>query len=83
MDIFRPSKPIPLKTEKKSIPPALRWAVFKRDGYKCRKCGCETNLHCDHVYPESKGGKTVMENLQTLCWRCNISKSDSVEVEII
>ena len=30
----------------------------------------------DHVVPWSKGGKTVPENLQMLCRRCNATKSD-------
>ena len=30
----------------------------------------------DHIVPWSKGGKTVPENLQMLCRRCNGQKSD-------
>ncbi len=30
----------------------------------------------DHIVPWSKGGKTVPENLQMLCRRCNGLKSD-------
>ena len=30
----------------------------------------------DHIVPWSKGGKTVPENLQMLCRRCNAVKSD-------
>jgi len=33
-------------------------------------------LHADHIKPWSKGGETVIENLQTLCSKCNIGKSD-------
>ena len=32
-------------------------------------------LHVDHIFPWSKGGETVLENLQTLCSRCNGGKS--------
>ena len=46
----------------------LRDAVARRDGYTCRKCGRITNDgECDHVIPESQGGKTEMANLQWLC----------------
>jgi len=31
-------------------------------------------LHADHVTPVALGGKTVMENLQTLCGGCNLGK---------
>ena len=30
----------------------------------------------DHIVPWSKGGKTIPENLQMLCRRCNGMKSD-------
>lgn len=61
---------------KASIPPKIRWGVFERDGYKCKKCGSKISLHCDHIHPESKGGATVIENLQTLCETCNKSKGN-------
>ena len=31
----------------------------------------------DHIVPWSKGGKTIPENLQMLCRRCNGMKSDN------
>jgi len=33
-------------------------------------------LHVDHIFPWSKGGETVFENLQTLCSKCNGGKSN-------
>jgi 5-methylcytosine-specific restriction endonuclease McrA len=35
-------------------------------------------LEIDHIVPESKGGYTIEENLQTLCWKCNRAKSDKI-----
>ena len=32
----------------------------------------------DHIIPLNKGGKTVPENLQVLCRKCNASKSDKI-----
>ena len=60
----------------------LRFKVLVRDNFRCCSCGASpaTNpdvvLHVDHIKPWSKGGETVMENLQTLCSKCNLGKSD-------
>lgn len=65
---------------KRSIPLRLRWAVFQRDNFICVRCGRSpathsgVSLHCDHIEPESKGGPTTEENLQTLCDSCNLGK---------
>lgn len=62
----------------------LREAIKKRDNYTCCICGNsvfnEPNLllEIDHIVPISKGGKTEASNLQTLCWRCNRSKSNKM-----
>lgn len=60
------------------IPEKLRQAVFERDGFRCQKCGSTWKLQADHVHPESKGGATTMENLQTLCKDCNLRKGSKV-----
>jgi len=60
----------------------LRFLVLQRDNFACRFCGASpakdpsVNLHIDHIVPWSKGGETILPNLQTLCDRCNIGKSD-------
>lgn len=60
----------------------LRFQVFKRDNFRCVKCGRspaitpDVELHIDHIKPYSKGGETMLDNLQTLCKDCNIGKSD-------
>jgi hypothetical protein len=55
----------------------LRWRVIQRDKFKCCACGASgVELHIDHIYPWSKGGETVLENLQTLCTKCNLGKSN-------
>lgn len=60
----------------------LRFLVMRRDRFTCRSCGHSPalepglTLHIDHVEAWSKGGETTMENLQTLCQKCNIGKSD-------
>ncbi|TGE34257.1 HNH endonuclease [Desulfosporosinus sp. Sb-LF] len=70
------------KQGKRTINWRLRFLVMRRDNFKCKICGAspatnpEVLLHIDHIQPWSKGGKTVIENLQTLCSICNIGKSD-------
>lgn len=71
----------PLPTTKKAmIHRDLRLAVFERDGWICQGCGiavCRGGCGCanaDHIYPEALGGPTTLENLQTLCKRCNCRK---------
>jgi hypothetical protein len=58
----------------------LRAQVLMRDEAKCRLCGATprdgAKLQVDHVVPWSKGGETVLANLQILCTQCNIGKSD-------
>jgi HNH endonuclease len=66
---------------KQPISYSLRKQVFERDRYTCRYCGYTGGpLHADHVYPESKGGETTLENLSTACPDCNMSKSDKVGI---
>jgi 5-methylcytosine-specific restriction endonuclease McrA len=59
----------------------LKVQVLMRDGNKCRLCGVVCNdglhkIHFDHIIPWSKGGETVLENLQVLCSDCNLSKGN-------
>lgn len=60
----------------------LRDFILIRDNYTCQKCGNsvvkEPNLllEVDHIVPVSKWGRSIPENLQTLCWKCNRSKSN-------
>jgi len=60
----------------------LRYKIFKRDNFSCCICGAgpakdlSVELHIDHVTPWSKGGLTTLENLRTLCSKCNLGKSN-------
>ena len=60
----------------------LRWRVLQRDNFKCCGCGASpavtlgVELHVDHIHPWSRWGETVPENLQTLCSKCNLGKSN-------
>lgn len=50
---------------------AFRWILYSIYGKKCLRCGTSHDLTLDHVVPVSKGGKSVLENLQILCYQCN------------
>lgn len=62
---------------------SLRYNVMKRDRFRCVLCGASASdgvrLHVDHICPISKGGKTEMSNLRTLCERCNLGKRDKYD----
>lgn len=64
----------------RNIPLGIRLKVLARDNFRCFYCGKSlstdigTKLHIDHITPFSKSGKTVLENLQTLCFECNLGK---------
>lgn len=68
--------------DKHNIGLGLRYKVLSRDKFKCVRCGASPatdptcRLHIDHIVPFSKGGKTVLENLQTLCENCNLGKGN-------
>ena len=59
-----------------------RFKVMQRDDFKCQICGASPAtqagvlLHVDHIVPVAKGGQATMDNLQTLCQKCNLGKSD-------
>lgn len=54
----------------------LRMQIFNRDGNMFLNCKSTENLEIDHIMPISKGGENHIDNLQTLCKRCNCSKSN-------
>lgn len=62
---------------------SLRYDIMQRDGFRCTICGASAAdgaiLHVDHIVPVSKGGRTEMDNLRTLCDRCNLGKRDKIE----
>lgn len=69
----------PSQRKKSGVKKSVRFAVLRRDGFRCVYCGAtaaERKLHVDHVYPRSHGGSDEMENLVASCDECNIGKSN-------
>lgn len=62
----------------------LREHIKTRDDYTCQQCSISVHaephllLEIDHIIPISRGGLSAEENLQTLCWRCNRTKSNKL-----
>ncbi len=64
--------------DKRYISKMLRLELLIEFKMKCAQCGSGNELQIDHIYPWSKGGKTVKENLQVLCKPCNYKKSNKI-----
>lgn len=66
----------------RTLPLALRFAVLRRDRFRCVACGgspalnAGCTLHVDHIVPYSRGGGAGMDNLRALCADCNVGRSN-------
>ena len=73
-------------SNKRTIPLSLRLKVLNRDNFRCVFCGRSPatdigiQLQIDHIIPFSKGGKSSLDNLQTLCQECNLGKSNKKDI---
>lgn len=76
--------------EKAAIPRALReqvWITYAGRVF-ARKClipWCQNTMtvfdfHVGHDVPESRGGKTDIQNLRPICARCNLSMGNEYTV---
>lgn len=75
------------QADRREIPLGLRFRVLVRDSFRCVACGRSpaitlgVELQVDHIVPfnpvpGAPKGKTVVENLQTLCKECNLGKGN-------
>jgi 5-methylcytosine-specific restriction endonuclease McrA len=79
--------PITMQKKKERIPAALREQVWLKEMGKVFEGKCSTtwctnkitvfDFESGHNVPESKGGKTILENLIPICSRCNKSMSNT------
>lgn len=73
-----------VKEQRNLMTKKLREFIKSRDNYTCCQCGNSIHkepnllLEIDHVVPVTKGGYTIEDNLQTLCWKCNRAKSNKI-----
>jgi hypothetical protein len=68
---------LPLLDSRRAFTKEQRVAIYCKNNGICQMCGIKVeweNFHADHIVPHICGGKTTVENGQTLCTRCNLSK---------
>ena len=55
----------------------IRNLTLSQYGKQCRYCSNKMdvrNMVCDHIYPLSMGGASILSNLQMICNSCNTKK---------
>lgn len=66
-----------IKKSRTPIHPRKKQKIFERDDFKCVSCGALGDFNClevDHIISVVDGGSDDYSNLQTLCYKCNMSK---------
>lgn len=66
------------ETSTRHIPRDVRQRVWQRYAGRCAECGATDYLEFDHIIPVAKGGSNADANVQLLCRRCNLRKSDNI-----
>ena len=76
--VYRYDPEAAIKVDLDNFTPEQTQAILERDQYRCVICakgladGVE--LHVDHIRPRHLGGRSEIENGQTLCAQCNFRK---------
>lgn len=69
------------------FPKEVKEAIFKRDNYRCVVCSNGKHngyeIHADHITPQHKGGRSTLENGQTLCSEHNLLKKKYGTVDFL
>ena len=72
---------------KRSISGSMRYDVLAKTKGICAACGVKASsgypMHVDHIVPASLGGKSILENLQPLCFRCNTEKRNRDDTDFL
>lgn len=88
-DSLRPKTNRRASLDPRAIPWSVRYRVLVRDKFRCVICGSSPAaqlgcvLHIDHLMPVSAGGTAWIENLRTLCDRCNLGKGSKIESDAV
>lgn len=71
-----------LRKSTRAVDQHINWAVFRRDGFRCRYCS-EDNvpLTVDHLVTWEEGGPNSMANLVAACKKCNGTRSNTPYAE--
>lgn len=73
------------KRELEDFKPAIKQAIFERDGFRCVLCGKGVKegveIHADHIKAKDFGGEAIFENGQTLCGAHNFLKKNLKQTE--
>ena len=63
---------IVIRKSARNIEVNVRWAVYRRDEFKCRYCGADDRpMTLDHLVLWEEGGPSTEENMVTSCFKCN------------
>lgn len=62
---------VPLAGKRSEFPQKVREQIKRRDNYECQMCGTPYGLEIHHVVERSRGGRGVLTNGVTLCWKCH------------
>lgn len=63
---------------RKETPSKIKKEVLARDNYQCRYCKSIDEPTIDHVIPLCRGGENTVDNMQTLCKKCNEEKAGKI-----
>jgi 5-methylcytosine-specific restriction endonuclease McrA len=65
-------------TRTRHIPDDVKREVWDRDAGRCVRCRASDYLEFDHIIPHTRGGANTVNNVQLLCRKCNVLKSDRI-----
>ena len=68
----------PQADHSRNISRNVRQRVWVKYAGRCAECGATDYLEFDHIIPVAKGGSNGEANVQLLCRRCNLQKSDLI-----